>query len=229
MATTKKINDGFVKLTKENISKGQLGDKIKTISGSDKVLTTKELINARRNIIPDKGIGEDIYIFAYGSLLWNPTVDYEEECLAKIYGFHRSFCMKTNLGRGSFKKPGLMLGLDRGGSCRGSALKLKKSEAIKNIDILFRREMVTGAYKPKLLKTILEDGRKVMSLAFTVDKKHKNYFQNKAIRTKATMISNAHGFLGTCEEYFSNTLQSLSELNIVDSEMIAISKHLKKN
>ena len=229
MATTKKINDGFIKLTKENISKGQLGDKIKSISGSDKVLTTKELINARRNIIPDKGIGEDIYIFAYGSLLWNPTVDYEEECLAKIYGFHRSFCMKTNLGRGSYKKPGLMLGLDRGGSCRGSALKLKKSEAIKNIDILFRREMVTGAYKPKLLKTILEDGRKVMSLAFTVDKKHKNYFQNKAIRTKATMISNAHGFLGTCEEYFSNTLQSLSELNIVDSEMIAISKHLKKN
>lgn len=229
MATTKKINDGFIKLTKENISKGQLGDKIKSISGSDKVLTTKELLNARRNIIPDKGIGEDIYIFAYGSLLWNPTVDYEEECLAKIYGFHRSFCMKTNLGRGSYKKPGLMLGLDRGGSCRGSALKLKKSEAIKNIDILFRREMVTGAYKPKLLKTILEDGRKVMSLAFTVDKKHKNYFQNKAIRTKATMISNAHGFLGTCEEYFSNTLQSLSELNIVDSEMIAISKHLKKN
>ena len=229
MATTKKINDGFIKLTKENISKGQLGDKIKSISGSDKVLTTKELLNARRNIIPDKGIGEDIYIFAYGSLLWNPTVDYEEECLAKIYGFHRSFCMKTNLGRGSYKKPGLMLGLDRGGSCRGSALKLKKSEAIKNIDILFRREMVTGAYKPKLLKTILEDGRKVMSLAFTVDKKHKNYFQNKAIRTKATMISNAHGFLGTCEEYFSNTLQSLSELNIVDREMIAISKHLKKN
>ena len=229
MATTKKINDGFIKLTKENISKGQLGDKIESISGSDKVLTTKELLNARRNIIPDKGIGEDIYIFAYGSLLWNPTVDYEEECLAKIYGFHRSFCMKTNLGRGSYKKPGLMLGLDRGGSCRGSALKLKKSEAIKNIDILFRREMVTGAYKPKLLKTILEDGRKVMSLAFTVDKKHKNYFQNKAIRTKATMISNAHGFLGTCEEYFSNTLQSLSELNIVDSEMIAISKHLKKN
>ena len=177
MATTKKINDGFIKLTKENISKGQLGDKIESISGSDKVLTTKELLNARRNIIPDKGIGEDIYIFAYGSLLWNPTVDYEEECLAKIYGFHRSFCMKTKLGRGSFKKPGLMLGLDRGGSCRGSALKLKKSEAIKNIDILFRREMVTGAYKPKLLKTILEDGRKVMSLAFTVDKKHKNYLR----------------------------------------------------
>jgi cation transport protein ChaC len=137
--------------------------------------------------------------------------------------------MKTNLGRGSFKKPGLMLGLDKGGSCRGSAFKLRNSEAIKNIDILFRREMVTGAYKPKLLKTILVNGRKVLSLAFTVDKKHKNYFQDKEIQTKAKMISNAHGFLGTCEEYFQNTLESLSELNIVDSEMTAISNYLKKN
>ena len=229
MATTKKINDGFIKLTKDNISKGHLGDKIKSISGSDKVLTTEELLQARRKIIPDKGIGEDIYIFAYGSLLWNPTVDYEDEFLAKVYGFHRSFCMKTNLGRGSFKKPGLMLGLDKGGSCRGSAFKLRNSEAIKNIDILFRREMVTGAYKPKLLKTILVNGRKVLSLAFTVDKKHKNYFQDKEIQTKAKMISNAHGFLGTCEEYFRNTLESLLELNIIDSEMTAISNFLKNN
>jgi cation transport protein ChaC len=229
MATTKKINDGFIKLTKDNISKGYLGEKIKSISGSDKVLTTEELLQARRKIIPDKGIGEDIYIFAYGSLLWNPTVDYEDEFLAKVYGFHRSFCMKTNLGRGSFKNPGLMLGLDKGGSCQGSAFKLRNSEAIKNIDILFRREMVTGAYKPKLLKTILVNGRKVLSLAFTVDKKHKNYFQDKEIQTKAKMISNAHGFLGSCEEYFQNTLESLSELNIVDSEMTAISNYLKKN
>ena len=229
MATTKKINDGFIKLTKDNISKGHLGEKIKSISGSDKVLTTEELLQARRKIIPDKGIGEDIYIFAYGSLLWNPTVDYEDEFLAKVYGFHRSFCMKTNLGRGSFKNPGLMLGLDKGGSCQGSAFKLRNSEAIKNIDILFRREMVTGAYKPKLLKTILVNGRKVLSLAFTVDKKHKNYFKDKGIQTKAKMISNAHGFLGSCEEYFQNTLESLSELNIVDSEMTAISNYLKKN
>ena len=228
MPTSKKINQGLVKLTKKNINDGRLGKKIKSISGSDKVLTKKELIEERRKIIPDDGIGEDIYIFGYGSLLWNPTINYKTQHLAKIYGFHRSFCMKTNLGRGSFKKPGLMLGLDKGGSCRGSAFKLRNSEAIKNIDILFRREMVTGAYKPKLLKTILVNGRKVLSLAFTVDKKHKNYFQDKEIQTKAKMISNAHGFLGTCEEYFQNTLESLSELNIVDSEMTAISNYLKK-
>ena len=137
MSTTKKINDGSVKLTRENITEGRLGEKIRSISGSDKVLSHEELISERRKIIPDDGIGEDIYIFAYGSLLWNPTVDYEEQFLAKIYGFHRSFCMKTNLGRGSFENPGLMLALDYGGSCRGSAFRLNKNDSIKNIDILF--------------------------------------------------------------------------------------------
>ena len=179
MSTSKKLNQGIIKLTKENINDGHLGDKIKSISGSDKVLTKNELIKERRKIIPDEGIGEDIYIFGYGSLLWNPTINYETQHLAKIYGFHRSFCMKTHLGRGSFKNPGLMLGLDKGGSCRGSAYKLNKDDAIKNIDILFKREMVTGAYKPKLLKTKLDNHEIVFSLAFTVDKKHKNYFNEK--------------------------------------------------
>ena len=108
MSTSKKINQGLVKLTKKNINDGRLGEKIKSISGSDKVLTKKELIEERRKIIPDDGIGEDIYIFGYGSLLWNPTINYKTQHLAKIYGFHRSFCMKTHLGRGSFKYPCLL-------------------------------------------------------------------------------------------------------------------------
>ena len=192
MTTTKKLNQGLVKLTKKNINEGRLGEKIKSISGSDKVLTKNELIKERRKIIPDDGIGEDIYIFGYGSLLWNPTINYEAQYLAKVYGFHRSFCMKTNLGRGSFKNPGLMLGLDKGGSCIGSAYKLNRDDAIKNIDILFKREMVTGAYKPKLLKTKLDNNKIVLSLAFTVDKKHKNYFSDKDTSVKASMISKAN-------------------------------------
>ena len=229
MTTTKKINQGLVKLTKKNINEGRLGEKIRSISGSDKVLTKNELIKERRKIIPDDGIGEDIYIFGYGSLLWNPTINYEAQYLAKVYGFHRSFCMKTNLGRGSFKNPGLMLGLDKGGSCIGSAYKLNRDDAIKNIDILFKREMVTGAYKPKLLRTKLDNNKIVLSLAFTVDKKHKNYFSDKDTSVKASMISKANGFLGSCKEYFEYTLKSLEELNITDKEMRAISLHLKNN
>ena len=86
MSTTKKINDGSIKLTRDNITQGRLGEKIRSISGSDKVLTKEELINERRKIIPDNGISNDLYVFAYGSLLWNPTVEYEGQFLAKIYG-----------------------------------------------------------------------------------------------------------------------------------------------
>ena len=229
MSTSKKLNQGIIKLTKENINDRHLGDKIKSISGSEKVLTKNELIKERRKIIPDDGIGEDIYIFGYGSLLWNPTISYETQHLAKIYGFHRSFCMKTHLGRGSFKDPGLMLGLDKGGSCKGSAYKLNSDDAIKNIDILFKREMVTGAYKPKLVKTKLDNEKIVFSLAFTADKKHKNYFSEKNTFVKANMISKANGFLGSCREYFEYTLESLEELDIIDKEMRAIALHLKNN
>ena len=88
--------------------------------------------------------------------------------------------------------------------------------------------MVTGAYRPKLLKTKLANGKIVLSLAFTVDKKHKNFFENKDIKIKGKMIAKANGFLGSCREYFDNTLHSLSELNIIDNEMRAISRHLKK-
>ena len=75
MSTSKKLNQGIIKLTKENINDGHLGNKIKSRSGSDKVLTKNELIKERRKIIPDNGIGEDIYVFGYGSLLWNPTIN----------------------------------------------------------------------------------------------------------------------------------------------------------
>ena len=88
--------------------------------------------------------------------------------------------------------------------------------------------MVTGAYRPKLLKTKLENGKKVLSVAFTVDKKHKNYFGQKDIKIKARMIAKASGFLGSCKEYFDNTLDSLSELNITDTEMSAISNYFEK-
>ena len=219
MKTTKKINSGNLKLTSRNISKGEIRKKINLLIQDKITLEDEELIRLRRKIIPDKGIGKDIYIFAYGSLLWNPTFEYEEQSSAKIYGFHRKFCMITKLGRGSFANPGLMLGLDKGGSCKGIVYKLKKMHQIKEIDLLFKREMITGSYIPKLLKTRMHSGEIVTSLAFTVDQKNENYVRNLSIIETAKLISNAHGFLGSCEEYLNYTISSLTELNIVDKKM----------
>ena len=219
MKTTKKINTGDLELTAKNISKGEIRKKINFLLKDKITLDDEELIFMRRKIIPDKGIGKDIYIFAYGSLLWNPTFEYEEQFPAIIYGFHRKFCMKTNLGRGSYENPGLMLGLDKGGSCKGIVYKLKKNNQIKEIDLLYKREMVTGTYIPRLLKTKMNNGKTVTSLTFTVDQKHENYVSNLSIHQTAKLISKAHGFLGSCEEYLNYTVSSLTELNIIDKRM----------
>ena len=174
MKITKKLNDGKIKLTKNNINDGYIREFISKIEGSDKVLTDKELIEERDKILPPSIINKNLYVFAYGSLLWNPTIDFEKQVFGKIYGFHRSFCMLTKLGRGSYENPGLMLGLDKGGSCKGIVYKLKKNNQIKEIDLLFKREMVTGTYIPRLLNTKMNNDKTVTSLTFTVDQKHEN-------------------------------------------------------
>ncbi len=229
MKTTKKINTGIIKLTNENISKGLLREKIRNSLKHQIVFNDDELISMRRKIIPDQGIGERIYIFAYGSLLWNPTFNYIEQLPARIYGFHRRFCMKTKLGRGSSKNPGLMLALDNGGNCKGSVYKLHKKKEINIIDLLFKREMITGAYIPKLIKTEISSGVWVKSLAFTVNRNNENYIAKISLKETAKLISKAKGFLGTCEEYLNYTLSSLKELNINDKKMSEIYKLINKN
>ena len=227
MKITKKLNDGKIKLTKNNINDGYIREFISKIEGSDKVLTDKELIEERDKILPESFRNKNLYVFAYGSLLWNPTIDFEKQVFGKIYGFHRSFCMLTKLGRGSYENPGLMLGLDKGGSCKGILFKLNKKNALKNVDILFKREMVTKAYIPKLLNAHLSNGRRVKAIAFTVDKNHKNYFEEKCYSKKINLILKASGFLGSCLEYLKNTAKSLEEINIKDKEISNLMKILK--
>lgn len=219
MKTTKKINNGRIKLTKKNINDGYIREYIDRMQGSDRVLSDEELIQERNKILPQSILKHDLYVFAYGSLLWNPTINFEQQIIGKIFGFHRSFCMLTKLGRGSYENPGLMLGLDRGGSCKGILFKLKKKNALKNIDILFKREMVTKAYVPKLLNAYLKNRKKVRAITFTVDKKHKNYYKERCYFEKIKLITKASGFLGSCLEYLKNTSESLDELNISDKEI----------
>ena len=97
---------------------------------------------------------------------------------------------------------------------------------LKDIDILFKREMVTKAYIPKLLNAYLKNGKKVKAIAFTVDKNHKNYFSEKCYYKKINLISKASGFLGSCSEYLTNTAKSLEEINISDKEISNLMKIL---
>jgi glutathione-specific gamma-glutamylcyclotransferase len=158
----------------------------------------------------------DIWVFAYGSLIWNPIFPFAEKRLARIYNFHRSFCLWSRVGRGTRDKPGLVLGLDVGGSCRGVAYRITAQHAREELPLLWRREMVTGAYVPTWVKTRTEQGT-VMAIAFVVRRNSHGYAGNMDENEMARHINSATGMLGPCSEYLVNTALGLREVGIHDA------------
>ena len=118
----------------------------------------------RRRLLARHAPGAAVWVFGYGSLMWNPAFYCDARRPALVYGYHRRFCLWMTMGRGKPDIPGLMLGLERGGSCRGVALKKAPQHVESETTILWRREMMTGIYEPRWVNVRTEDGR-VVALA----------------------------------------------------------------
>jgi len=157
----------------------------------------------------------DIWLFAYGSLIWNPLVPVAEERVAMVHGLHRSFCIWSELGRGSPGKPGLVLGLDRGGRCQGVVLRLERHHALAELRMVWRREMVTGAYRPTWVKARTDAGP-VSAIAFAVERRAKGYAGRLDDERVVSVLETAGGFLGPCSEYLTQTIAGLSTRGIHD-------------
>ncbi|WP_353113328.1 gamma-glutamylcyclotransferase [Salinisphaera dokdonensis] len=161
-----------------------------------------------------------VWVFAYGSLLWNPCVAVAEARRARLYGFHRDFRLQLDYGRGSPEAPGLMLGLVPGGSCRGMALRLPDNDLDHELLMVWRREMLTGVYKPRWLSLRTADGP-VTAIAFVVDPTHRCHCQlddPEVVRLLAT----GHGMLGSSADYLVNTVAHLEAEGIHDSRLEAL-------
>jgi cation transport protein ChaC len=171
--------------------------------------------------LPDEA--GDFWVFGYGSLMWNPGFEHLDARPAMVVGFHRRFCLYSHRYRGTPARPGLVLGLDRGGSCRGVAFRLKAEQMASARDYLWDRELSSACYVPKLLTVRHADGP-VPCLAFTVDRLHPQYAGALDDETRARIIANSHGERGSNLDYLDNTLQHLSALGIVDRELIALSE-----
>lgn len=155
-------------------------------------------------------------MFAYGSLMWDPGFAHAEHAPARIYGFHRRFCVYSHLYRGTPERPGLVLGLDRGGSCHGLALRIPRSELPAVLDYLWRREMLTRVYHPRLIAARLDRGRAVPALAFVVNRAHRQYAGGLTPVQTAALVLQGHGGRGPCRDYLGNTLRHLSDLGLAD-------------
>ncbi len=155
-------------------------------------------------------------MFGYGSLMWRPDFPFVERSRGRLERYHRSFCIASTYHRGSADRPGLVLGLDRGGVCDGIAYRVGPSEAAAVLHALRRRELISGVYREAHLPVHLQDGshRTITALAYVAERCHPSYVGRHALRWQAHLIRGARGVSGYNLDYLINTVRHLGETGI---------------
>lgn len=191
-----------------------------------KILSDEELIASIRATLQQKATSE-LWIFAYGSLIWNPLFPYIESHVVTIKGWQRQFCLLAPVGRGTIKNPGLVLGLERGTYCEGIAYRLPIDNNLESeLLLLWRREMVVGSYIPAWLKA-QKDNEEIEVLAFTVNSQHPVYVNNLSTAEIVQSLATARGMLGSSAEYLSYTVQGLLAAGIEDRHLLELDRLVK--
>ncbi|WP_027061730.1 gamma-glutamylcyclotransferase [Mesorhizobium loti] len=158
----------------------------------------------------------DFWVFGYGSLIWRPGFAHVETQRARLYGYRRSLCVYSFVHRGTRQRPGLVLGLDRGGSCIGLAFRVRGELRDEVIAYLRERELVTSVYLERMLKIRLDGGRTVEAVAYIADRKHEQYAGALDAAHAAGVVRGAVGQSGNNEDYVLSTLEHLEALGIRD-------------
>jgi len=199
-------------------------------AGYDFFLSAEERAASLAEALARYAPGDEAWIFAYGSLMWNPALEYAESSACRVEGWHRSFCFWMPMGRGTPELPGLMLALERGGTCEGIAYRLAPEQMKSELAILWNREMLAGVYRPQWAPTTLRDGRIVTAVTFEIDPEHSQYCGNLPIAKQAYHMAFAEGRRGTSRDYLANTAAHARALGIRDpyiEDMVARVAHLR--
>jgi cation transport protein ChaC len=159
---------------------------------------------------------EDLWVFGYGSLMWRPGFDFAERQRAFVCGYHRSLCVYSHVHRGTKERPGLVLGLDRGGSCNGVAFRVDRAAAQATRVYLRAREQVTLVYREISVRSRLADGRIVEALCYVADRSHAQYAGRLEKSELVRLVTQGEGVSGKNKDYIKNTQAHLAELAIRD-------------
>ena len=162
--------------------------------------------------------GRGFWVFGYGSLMWRPGFDYLEARPALLHGYHRAFCVETTHYRGTPEKPGVVLGLDRGGACRGRVFRIAPAKAQKAARYLHERELVTPIYEPRWLQVKTPQGL-VCAVAYVVDRQNREYLGKLSTARIVSLIRQARGVSGSNRDYLINTVRHLDELGVPDGPL----------
>lgn len=161
----------------------------------------------------------DLWVFGYGSLMWRPGFDYVERQPATLKGAHRRLCLYSIIHRGTKAQPGLVLGLDRGGSCRGVCYRIAEGRAEATLAYLREREQPNYAYREVMRPVRLDDGRRVLALTYMVDRSHPQYAGILDPEAMLPIVRQASGQSGENRDYIRNTASELERLSIQDATL----------
>ncbi len=183
--------------------------------------TDEERAESRARMLAGMGADEDVWIFGYGSLMWNPAFHFAERRPGMIRGWHRSFCLWTPMGRGTPDNPGLVLGLDRGGSCSGIAYRVAARDRDTELTLLWQREMVADGYNARWV-TVRGEAGDVRAITWVINPEGDRYAGKLPMEALAKTLATASGRLGSNRDYLENTVEHLDELGIGERPLHAI-------
>lgn len=172
--------------------------------------------------------GGDLWVFGYGSLMWRPGFPYLERRHARCHGYHRWLCVLSHVHRGTPERPGLVLGLDRGGRCHGVAFRVPAAEADATIRYLREREQVTAVYVERRLTIRLDDGRGVAALTYIVDRTHPQYAGRLPESEVLRLVRQGVGVSGANPDYVRSTHEHLVQMGVTDPMLARLAAALEE-
>lgn len=213
---------GRVKLTRESLLDGSFHSVVRALlPPGTRVVSDPERAAQVEAMLAQSPRPGRVWIFAFGSLMWNPAFHFIDRRTARIHGFHRQFCLWARSGRGSPEKPGLMLSLEPGGSCAGVAYRVERRAAATELDVIWRREMFTMSYRPVWVTAYTPAGPEP-AIAFSANRRHERYAPGLEDSVIARYLATGSGPMGRCCDYLFDTVSHLRQLGVRDRRMEAL-------
>jgi cation transport protein ChaC len=176
---------------------------------------------------PSGGAADGIWVFGYGSLMWRPGFPHLDAVPARLVGYHRSLCVYSWVHRGTPERPGLVLGLDRGGSCRGLAFRIAAERGADVLAYLDAREMVTRVYERRRLPVVLAGGARPPAWCYVVRRDHEQYAGRLPEAARLELIRHSVGRSGRNVEYVINTVAHLETMGVFDAPLHGLAAWLR--
>jgi|SRR5450830_1180584 len=214
-------------LSRESISSGAYLDSFNTLP-KDVLWSRERIESSLEETLRNRPNSDDIWIFGYGSLIWNPLLNFDKQEIATLQGWRRSFCIRLIAGRGSEQTPGRMLALELGGFTEGVVLRLPKATINEELRIVWIREMLAGSYRPTWATVTLAGGREVMAIVFVADPMQQYHEKDSSISTIAPLIDVASGPYGTNVDYVHKLAAAMAERGLKDDYVAMLVSELTR-